>query len=980
MTNVAKVLLSLPTAKPNHPMNMKTTSIITTYLARATMMLLLALTTSTGAWAKEFITDVMLVGGSQSEVKNLLKSYDSEGWKVINQDLNAGAGGDYIYLLYKTAENYSNSVSLTYVTGFYISNASGTATDAIRFNGRNYHLTPYDGGNHFKSKKGDLNSNAGGSDIHLYYTTDGFPSKEAVYQIKFSEDHYGNGVVGKNGDNSDGYDLNAGCGSSSDYIYMYISTSKSNYWNIDTSSDGTQCRILGLDTDGNKSSIKSVPAIIDGAVVTDIYTNFSNYTKLEAIYFYKDIQNTEMPKINSSPLTNVYIVDNDGKVIREDELPTSITSIPAEAFYETSIKNIKIHAGVTNIGEKAFSYCSSLASITVDSGNSVYDSRNNSNAIIGKSSNTLIAGCKSTTIPNTVKTIGENAFLGCDSLASVIIPNSVTSIGKEAFYYCTRLASVTIGNSVTSIGVNAFQNCTNLSSVIIGNSVTSIGETAFRNCSSLTSITIPNSVTTMGKCVFAYCSNLKTVTIGSGLTAIQGGTFSSCTRLTSITIPNSVTTIEDNAFENCSSLTSITIPNSVTSIGSYAFDGCTGLTSITIPNSVTTIKKSAFKNCSSLTSITIPNSVTTINVSTFENCSSLTSITIPNSVTIIANDAFKGCTGMTDVYCYANPSAFRWDDGELDDFKTGGDTRCHVFNTEDWSDFEGEVNVTFVGDLVIDLVDNTSNDTFLNTWNDRRVNITLQGRMLFVNGSWNMLCLPFGVIDKDDTDGITFSGTPFEGATVMALENTSFNNGTLTLNFVNATAIEAGKPYIIKWEPENSNEGTAIISFSNPTFYDVRINNATPTAVSSTDGAVSFVGNFSPVTLTANDRTTLYLGETNKLHYPSAARTINACRARFQLASPITTIGDVNGDKGVTVTDVTYLVDHILGIVSSNFIIANADVSGDGTITVTDVTSLVDLILFSNINIYNVVVNAGDSTISYDGGSNIPAKIPGTPN
>ena len=169
------------------------------------------------------------------------------------------------------------------------------------------------------------------------------------------------------------------------------------------------------------------------------------------------------------------------------------------------------------------------------------------------------------------------------SVTSITIPNSVTSIGLQAFYNCTSLTSITIPNSVTSIGTWAFAFCTSLTSITIPNSVTSIGEYAFSNCRGLASITIPNSVTSIGTWAFAYC-----------------------TSLTSITIPNSVTSIEEYAFNNCSGLSTLTIPNSVTSIGNGAFSGCTGLTSINIPNSVTSIGGYAFEGCTSLTSITMP--------------------------------------------------------------------------------------------------------------------------------------------------------------------------------------------------------------------------------------------------------------------------------------------------------------------------------------------------------------------------------------
>jgi len=120
---------------------------------------------------------------------------------------------------------------------------------------------------------------------------------------------------------------------------------------------------------------------------------------------------------------------------------------------------------VTSIGGGVFSDCSRIVSINVESGNTKYDSRNDCNAIIETSTNTLIAGCQNTTIPNSVTSIGSRAFYECNSLTSIIIPNSVTSIGGSAFYDCSYLTSVTIGNNVTSIGNNAFYGCFHLATI-----------------------------------------------------------------------------------------------------------------------------------------------------------------------------------------------------------------------------------------------------------------------------------------------------------------------------------------------------------------------------------------------------------------------------------------------------------------------------------------------------------------------------------
>ena len=352
-------------------------------------------------------------------------------------------------------------------------------------------------------------------------------------------------------------------------------------------------------------------------------------------------------------------------------IPSSVTTIRKYAFDGCSgLTSMTIPKSVTYIGNGITYGCNGLTSIKVASGNPEYDSRNNCNAIIETSSNTLVAGCKKTTIPSTVTAIGTYAFGGCKGLTSITIPssvttiytlafyncglksltipNSVTSIGDGAFYYCYDLTSVSLPNSLTAINNYTFSDCESLISVTIPNSVIYIGKAAFYNCSSLTSITIPNSVKIIDDEAFDYCYSLTSVTIPNSVETIGNYTFAECWYLTSVNIPNSVKTIGTFAFAYCENMSSITIPNSVTSIGSAAFAG-SGLTSVTIPNSVTTINDGVFAYCTDLTSVTIPNSVTTIGEVAFYSCSSLTSVTIPSSVTSIVDGAFMNCDNLTAV-------------------------------------------------------------------------------------------------------------------------------------------------------------------------------------------------------------------------------------------------------------------------------------------------------------------------------------------
>jgi len=216
-------------------------------------------------------------------------------------------------------------------------------------------------------------------------------------------------------------------------------------------------------------------------------------------------------------------------------IPNSVTTLGVEAFsYCTGLTSVTIPDSVTSIGIGAFLKCYRLTSIIVASGNTAYDSRDNCNAIIETASNTLIAGCRNTVIPNTITAIGDYAFGLITGLDYVDIPNSVTSIGNGAFIGCSGLTRVTIPNSVTTIGNRAFYQCMDLTSATIGNSVTTIGNSAFYSCWNMMSLTMGNSVSTIGDRAFAYCSRVTNLTLPSTVTSIGEAAFMHCSRLTDV--------------------------------------------------------------------------------------------------------------------------------------------------------------------------------------------------------------------------------------------------------------------------------------------------------------------------------------------------------------------------------------------------------------------------------------------------------------
>ena len=304
-----------------------------------------------------------------------------------------------------------------------------------------------------------------------------------------------------------------------------------------------------------------------------------------------------------------------------------VTAIDADAFKNnTTVKTVVIPDSVKVIDAPIFAGCSSLKSLTIPyiAGGEQWFNHEYGDYVSGLSklfgtSNSDIPESLTKVVINSGDRVEDYAFRGCSSLTSIEIPDSVTSIGLDAFSDCDSLTNIKVDENNT-----AFKS-------IDGNLYSKDGKTLIQYTPGKqdAEFVIPECVTSIGDSAFYWCTSLTNITIPDGVTSIGYGAFYSCSSLTSITIPEGVTSIGDYAFRWCTSLTSITIPGGVTSIGYGAFYSCDSLTSITIPDSVTSIGDLAFSYCDSLTDVYYTGSEAEWNaISIGDNNSYLTSATI----------------------------------------------------------------------------------------------------------------------------------------------------------------------------------------------------------------------------------------------------------------------------------------------------------------------------------------------------------------
>ena len=429
-------------------------------------------------------------------------------------------------------------------------------------------------------------------------------------------------------------------------------------------------------------------------------------------------------------------------------------------------------------------------------------------------------------------------FYDCVSLTELDISSFNTENVVDMAYTfcnCSSLKSLDLSNFNTEKVVqiaHMFEGCTSLESVDISSfnteNVKDMGGT-FWFCESLKNLDLTNfntsNVTSLWN-MFGYCTSLESVDISSFNTekvTNMGDMFMACTSLKTLDVSNfntSNVTWMERMFDECESLESLDLSNfntdKITSMLDL-FRYCYSLKSLNISSfntSNVTNMWSMFEGCSSLEDLDLSN-FNTENVDNmycmFGWCCSLKTLdlsTFNTSKVKNMNRLFIMCMDLETIYVNDD-----WDTSGVEDGEAMFDTCIKLVGEKGTTYSDGQSGLEYAHidggpdnpgylsrALPTVILQDDADNTAVILEETAPCKVVLKDRTFYKDGSWNTLCLPFDLEDGDDSDALTFTGTPLEGAVVKTLESATFADGTLTLNFINdQTSIEAGKPYIVKW-------------------------------------------------------------------------------------------------------------------------------------------------------------------------------------
>ena len=608
-------------------------------------------------------------------------------------------------------------------------------------------------------------------------------------------------------------------------------------------------------------------------------------------------------------------------------IPTTVKTIGASAFRGSGLTSVSVPDNVTTLGNCSFAGCPNLTSAYVGSGvssydgscfidnqslqslavspdNIVFDSRNNCNAVIRKSDNHLFTGCNTTIIPEDVVSIEIWAFRGSKGLEQITIPASVRSIGSQAFNDCPNLTTVNVmsENPPSVSDASSFSNRANATLYVpYGCRDAYLAANIWKSFKEIVAVIGFADANVKALCVANWDTNGDGELSETEAAAVTdlGTVFRNNTTITSfdeLAYFTGLTSIGEYAFSGCSSLTVVSIPSSMASIGQNAFMGCNGLTAVNITDLTSwchisfgsawanpvSLAAHLYVNGEELTELDFPDGLTSIGQYSFQGCIGLTSLTIPTTVKTIGASAFRG-SGLTSV-------------SVPDNVTTLGN--CS---------FAGCPNLTsaYVGSGV----SSYDGSCFIDNQSLQSLAVSPDNIVFDSRNNCN------AVIRKSDNHLFTGCNTTIIPEDVVSIEIWAFR-GSKGLEQITIPA--------------------SVRSIGSQAFNDCP-NLTTVNVMSENPPSVSDASSFSN-----RANATLYVPAGCRDAY-LAAVIWNQFGEIMEMA-PSVSVGDLNGDGTVSITDVVMIIDVIAGTITDANQVAAADVNGDGTVSITDCVAAIDLI------------------------------------
>jgi len=546
-----------------------------------------------------------------------------------------------------------------------------------------------------------------------------------------------------------------------------------------------------------------------------------------------------------------------------------------------------------------------------------------------------------------VTAIAPSSFCDCDGLTDVIIPATVTDIGYYAFYNCPALKTVTLLGRNKKMGKRAFAMSYAISKVIVDEVESWFTMDIFSRDTSplimdamlydkagnqITDVVIPAWVGTVKKNLFSYYYGLHSVTIEEGITAIEENAFYKCIGLTDVTLPQSLQSIGNNAFSCCSSLTDVEIPGAVTELGSDAFSDCSNLTQVTLnpglvhlddyafyyctslkniklPNTVNSIGFAVFAGCDSLSSVTLSENLQKVSDYTFYECRNLQEITIPASVTYIGEVAFINCSSLNNVIINADSLYIG-----LSAFKS-----CNNLTRVDVCDLASWCRITFADICANPL--NFARHLYID--GEELKDATIPAGLKRINDYAFIHCDGLNRLTVNDMIE-SIGDQAFYGCKQMTAANVGNGVRTIGEKAFNSCSKLTDFTFGSKVDSVGMYAFGACSAIANITCHAV-----TPPYLRGTGSFADKVYRNAQV----------YVPQQSIEAYQEAL--VWKRFAHIEGVNFVAKRADVNGDGEVTIADVNYIIDALMGNSPS----ISLDVNDDGEISIADINAVIDVIL-----------------------------------